>query len=504
MIIGLGAMLAAAHAVLTRPFQAPDEPAHVNYAVSLARQGRLPVIQPGDWNPARVAQFMPLEADVSSSARAIDDMSYEDHQPPLYYVLGWWPATWANNSWMRLACLAGPTGVVENLIVPCRAIAVMRVMRGLSVLLALLTVAVAWRALASAFPRRTDVSTGATAFIAFLPMNAYMSGMVNNDALSQLVMALALLAAVRRLAGRVGRRRYAVEAGMVWGVALLTKLTVYPAIVPLAAAEALRTRREGGRWRDAAAPAAGMAGLGLAIGAPWFARNMAVYGLADPFGLAAHDRVVVGQPRTVDWIAQHGWIGYLERAVVFTFDSFWGVFGWMGAFMDRRIYAVLAVASVAMTIGCAGYLRRAWRAGRDGRGGREVRGVVGARGADATVGDAGAVDAAAERAGDVGPLQRDAVVVLGLVVATTVAGFVWYNLSFVQHQGRYLFPALVPIACGAMLGLREWGRWLSRAIGRPAWADGIAAAAISAFDAGLLATSIWALARVIPTLWPAG
>ena len=29
-------------------------------------------------------------------------------------------------------------------------------------------------------------------------------------------------------------------------------------------------------------------------------------------------------------------------------------------------------------------------------------------------------------------------------------------MTFVQHQGRYLFPALIPIALGMSLGLGTW------------------------------------------------
>lgn len=31
-----------------------------------------------------------------------------------------------------------------------------------------------------------------------------------------------------------------------------------------------------------------------------------------------------------------------------------------------------------------------------------------------------------------------------------------YNFTFVQHQGRYLFPALIPIAVGMGVGLGTW------------------------------------------------
>jgi hypothetical protein len=34
----------------------------------------------------------------------------------------------------------------------------------------------------------------------------------------------------------------------------------------------------------------------------------------------------------------------------------------------------------------------------------------------------------------------------------TLAGYLYYNLTFVQHQGRYLFPALIPIGLAFAIG----------------------------------------------------
>ena len=44
----------------------------------------------------------------------------------------------------------------------------------------------------------------------------------------------------------------------------------------------------------------------------------------------------------------------------------------------------------------------------------------------------------------------------------TVGLHVGYNLTFVQHQGRYLFPALIPITAALALGLDAWLRPLAR------------------------------------------
>jgi hypothetical protein len=48
----------------------------------------------------------------------------------------------------------------------------------------------------------------------------------------------------------------------------------------------------------------------------------------------------------------------------------------------------------------------------------------------------------------------------------TALTYVWYNLTFVQHQGRYLFPALPVWGMGFALGLDQalrprTGRWLA-------------------------------------------
>ncbi|MCI0625154.1 MAG: hypothetical protein L0387_26510, partial [Acidobacteria bacterium] len=62
--------------------------------------------------------------------------------------------------------------------------------------------------------------------------------------------------------------------------------------------------------------------------------------------------------------------------------------------------------------------------------------------------------------------QRDSVVILSVSGLLTLAVYLYYNLDFVQHQGRYLFPALIPIGLAAALGLRQWASWVAAAIRR--------------------------------------
>ena len=48
--------------------------------------------------------------------------------------------------------------------------------------------------------------------------------------------------------------------------------------------------------------------------------------------------------------------------------------------------------------------------------------------------------------------------VLGSTLALSVLLYLGYNVTFVQHQGRYLFPALIPIAMAVSIGLMAWAR----------------------------------------------
>ena len=50
---------------------------------------------------------------------------------------------------------------------------------------------------------------------------------------------------------------------------------------------------------------------------------------------------------------------------------------------------------------------------------------------------------------------RRGLALLAMWAATTTLGYLWWNTKYVQHQARYLFPALVPWGLGFTLGLRE-------------------------------------------------
>jgi hypothetical protein len=159
-----------------------------------------------------------------------------------------------------------------------------------------------------------------------------------------------------------------------------------------------------------------------ALGLPWWARNILIYGPGDLniLGLGRHDQVVVGQLRTSAFVAEHGAGRLVVEFCVTTFRSFWGQFGWMGVLLDQRLYQALLILSALAFVGFLTWAINTWR-----------------------------------RRGEYPRWQRAAGGLLATSGLFTMASYVWYNSGFLQHQGRYLFPAMVPLGLAATLGWRE-------------------------------------------------
>jgi len=124
--------------------------------------------------------------------------------------------------------------------------------------------------------------------------------------------------------------------------------------------------------------------------------------------------------RTAEFIAEHGAAQLVHDFFLTSFRSFWGQFGWMGVLLDERIYQALAILSVLALVGFGLFALRTWR-----------------------------------RRDAFPTWQWASGAILGVSGALTLAGYLWYNVQFLQHQGRYLFIALMPISLAAALGWRE-------------------------------------------------
>jgi hypothetical protein len=203
---------------------------------------------------------------------------------------------------------------------------------------------------------------------------------------------------------------------------------------------------------------------------------VAVYGGLDVIGKEAHDAVVVGQPRTAEWIAQYGLMGTVGRFLRTTFVSFWGQFGWMAAPLPGWMVAALAAITLAAVVGLL--LAALGSRRTTDRTPRSTRHLVGRHESSLVT------------------RHSMHILVLGLTFLFTIALHVFYNLTFVQHQGRYLFPALIPIAVGFTAGL---GYWLWPVARRWPLAAYLLPLGIAALLGGI---SLYALWRILPGLAP--
>jgi 4-amino-4-deoxy-L-arabinose transferase-like glycosyltransferase len=392
LVVALYLILAAAYAVYTPAWQAPDEPAHYNYVRYLAEEHRFPVLKPGDYPAAYLEEIKGVGFPPEMS---IAPIRYEFHQPPLYYLL------------------AAPIyGLWGGALLPLRL---------LSVVLGALLLPVTYWTVREVVPAAPWLALGTTAFVAFLPMHLAMTAAVNNDSLADLLGALVLLFTVRALkpAGEAGDHRLPLLLGISTGLALLTKSSLYILLPLVLLAIAVRHLwlEEDGRLLRAGSlyllPA-------VLLALPWWLRNATLYGGLDFLGLGRHDAVVVGQLRTAEFLASQGLEALVRDFTLTSFRSFWGQFGWMGVLLDQRLYQAMGVLSLLAVAGLLIWSAGAWR-----------------------------------RRASYPRWQWAAVGMLILWAGLTLASYVWYNTSFVQHQGRYLFRALLPIGLGVALGWRE-------------------------------------------------
>jgi 4-amino-4-deoxy-L-arabinose transferase-like glycosyltransferase len=434
LICAIYIVVAALFAIYTPAWQSPDEPPHYNYVAQVAANGCCPIIEMGDWNLAYQSQltsqrFAPELLD------DLDTIQYEDHQPPLYYLLASVAYNLTNGSMIGLRLFS--------------------ILMGLGVILCVYAIGQVM------YPERPWIGLGAAAFVAFLPQHVAILASVNNDGLAEVVIGVTLLATVLYLkqdSQMDARPRRAVYLpitplilGILVGVGFLTKASTLflAAVVPLAIvlkwwmeyknSGIVGTQRTVS-LRDLLMQLVLFAIPALLLGSIWWVRNVGVYGWPDFLGLRRHDLVVADQPRTTDYIADNGWQAYLSRAFGETFNSFWGQFGWMALPMPSWIYRVFQILLLVVVSGWvidAVVLRRRTQmnpvAGRDDLAGRPYPTAM---------------------------AQRSAWIILTLTVVLSVLAYVYYNTEFLQHQGRYRFPALIPFALWMALGVDAWRRLL--------------------------------------------
>ncbi len=430
------ALASALFAVITPAWQAPDEPAHYNYIKHIATTGTLPTLHKGDYDQV---ELLGLLAQGFPPTASVDGLRYESYQLPLYYLTAV-PIYWVGDgSLLALRLFNSFLGFVSLIFL--------------------------YLCLEIVFPNKPLIPLGATAFAAFLPMHVAVTGAVNNDVLAELLtMASSLVLLLwmrpyfyeplspgatprrarpddpspRMIRAHEGQRHVSARTeaghhdrnhllllGVLLGLGMLTKIYAY-ALVPMFATVIAwtlwRRNRTWGRVYAGVRYAGLMLLPAVVFAAPAWIRNMVVYSWKDPLALKWHDTVVAGQPTTASWIYTYGSMAYFERAFTLTFRSFWGVFGWLGVFMNERVYQAALFATAVIFLGLL------WAS---------VRLISGKPDTD--------MDA----------FQTTVIALFGILLVAVAMSYVWYNLKFVQHQGRYFFWGMLGIGTVVALAWRE-------------------------------------------------
>jgi 4-amino-4-deoxy-L-arabinose transferase-like glycosyltransferase len=363
----------------------PDETAHVRYIEFLATEHRLPVFDPA--NP---------------------DPDYEFHQPPLYYALA-----------LPVYFLAGSNESAQQ------AVRLFTLLLSLSLIY--LTFALG-RALA---PDRPWAGVAAAGVVAFLPMQLSVATTIGNDALTEVLAAVALLLMVAHVRAAAQHRSGEAEAapgpramaalGLVIGLAMLTK-SIALLLLPVAWLAALLAARgrDGVNWRQLGRDAGAATGVALLVCGWWLARNQLLYG--DPLAQKVFLDAFQGlRPSPQSFMEQYevtSVASYVGEVMIWTAASATGVFGPVHGnrfvFFPGWLYFVTGLIAVGGAIGFARYCERS----------------------------------------QLQQWQKQAWGLCGAFAVLLLASFVRFNFSFFQAQARYLFPVLPAAAVALALGLR--------------------------------------------------
>lgn len=415
-------------------WQAPDEPAHYNYISQVSTGDLLPVIETGDWDNDYLEELKANDFAPAITGR-LSTVQYENHQPPLYY-------------W-----LAAPVFLLTN--------GSLFAVRMVSVFMGLMTIILSYTVANTLFSERSYLSLAVMCLIAFLPQNVHILASVNNDALAYGVIAAMLLLCIQYLKDESLPTWW---LGISVGIAFITKTTTYfmAGIVLIVIFIRWWLLEEHDvsvilkRYLKFAIPASVSAFL-------YWGRNILTYGFPDFLGLQAHDAIVVGQQRRIEFIEQNGIGTYWREAIDTTFNSFWGQFGWMEARLGDAVPAALWFIVVLLVIALTGLVVNIWTARFNNQ------------------------DLTAKNI----KIQNAIGVTLSLMLLLAIAQYIYYNVTFVQFQGRYLFVALIPFAIAIAVGIDSWRRLLLPHVDFAKWVVVIVFALFVPLDIYL----IW---RVIP------
>ncbi|USN53645.1 MAG: hypothetical protein H6760_00535 [Candidatus Nomurabacteria bacterium] len=348
-------------AIQTSTFNAPDERGHYLYVQYVHETGLLPVL-------------------------SADSPNKEAHQPPLYYWLSQ-PVFSLTQHWSERAQVLA--------------------LRFWSLILSSGVVLLTYAAIRRLLPTRRLLAYLATVFVALNPQFLFMSSVINNDALTNLLGAAWVFAIVFLFTRQSVLLKKSTNVWMVLLAAamFLTKASLWPLVALLGLVHFFRVpiserKRVALYWIPA-----------LLIMLWWLTRNTLIYG--DPtVHQVQHDLWYAEQHR--NFLSPSGVWQWLVTLV----ESFWARFAYFNIALPGIFYLFIKLGLMMGAIGFLRYTFQHWSEKWQPR--------------------------------------MQAIWILCLGALSVFVGVFWYSLSFYQPQGRYLFAVLPVFSALLSLGLLVW------------------------------------------------
>lgn len=347
---------------------APDERQHANYVTRIQNGEGFPVFDAKDPNLYE---------------------TYQSHQPPAYYLIA---GGLARVMGADLTSSSGGFGL-----------RLLSTFFGIGTILGVFFAA-RWGL------NRDDIALCAAAICAFLPMFLALHSAISNDPMlfCLCTWSLALCAYMIRLGWDLPR---IMLLGAIVGLALLTKTTALALLIVVAISIVASKKLSHPKliaWSAVVIP--------LVVAAPWWIRNMNLYG--DPFAMKAFKDAFTGSAQASMFIESFGALDYWVNWVGWwTLRSFIGAFGYMDIFFSDTLYRMI------VAIFLVGAL--AWALKRS----------------------------KPETSATADPASRSFTIVAWCFFAIILGYFFMFNMTYFQAQARYLYPAIAPISIGLSVGL---------------------------------------------------
>ena len=323
--------------------------------------------------------------------------SYEWHQPPLYYAL---------------AASILPLGE--------------RSIRYLSIVIGFASTLLVFQAGRWLIPSRPMAAILASGIVAFTPGHIAISSVVNNDALLEFFFSAWCLVVIHSLNGGLTPVR-ARWLGLIMAGAALTKATAI-LLIPLTVFALFLMWRNGEALKNIGRGILWIAGIVFTLSGWWFIRNYQLYHEFLP--IKTFQASFTGTARAIDVV--HGklglpvfdWPSYFQLVGSWSFQSFWATFGTSKSriygvpyYLAPQIYQILGIVCL---IAIGGMIRLHFR-----------------------------------KKLEFTQTQLYCLWILFGLLGIVACSFLMYICTYFQAQGRYLYPAMLPIALCISMGWRS-------------------------------------------------